>query len=205
MIILGIETSCDETAASVIEGHGGALRVLSNVVSSQIEIHKKYNGVVPEIAAREHVLNILPVINEALEKAGIPKTTPNPSLKRRGRKLDAIAVTIGPGLITSLIIGIESAKTLAYAWNLPIIGLNHIEGHVYGNFIEKIPSIKRGGRRPGCVFAKNQFQIFLHFPANQALPSIPAQLLVQQNFNFSARFFFCRHQSCRNNFGIIQD
>jgi N6-L-threonylcarbamoyladenine synthase len=146
MIILGIETSCDETAASVIEGQGGALRVLSNVVSSQIEIHKKYNGVVPEIAAREHILNIIPVINEALEKAGILKTTPSHhpqpllrqeggSLKKRGINLDAIAVTIGPGLITSLIIGIESAKTLAYAWNLPIVGVNHIEGHVYGNFL----------------------------------------------------------------------
>lgn len=80
MIILGIETSCDETAASVIKGQGGVLKVLSNVVSSQIEIHKKYNGVVPEIAAREHILNMMPVINEALEKAGIKG-------KRRKRKL----------------------------------------------------------------------------------------------------------------------
>jgi N6-L-threonylcarbamoyladenine synthase len=152
MIILGIETSCDETAASVIEGKCGKLNVLSNIVSSQIEIHKKYNGVVPEIAAREHILNVLPVINEALDKAGVnpprPMGTPPPtslSLRgtgKRGIKLDAIAVTVGPGLVTSLIIGIESAKTLAYAWNLPIIGLNHIEGHVYGNFIKPESKIK---------------------------------------------------------------
>lgn len=135
MIILGIETSCDETAASVIDGRGGVIKVLSNVVSSQIEIHKKYNGVVPEIAAREHILNILPVINEALEKAGIKKGEAQ-------KKIDALAVTIGPGLITSLIIGLETAKTLAYAWNLPIIGINHIEGHVYGNFIKPESKIK---------------------------------------------------------------
>lgn len=124
MKILGIETSCDETAASVIEGSDGQIRVLSNIVSSQIEIHKKYNGVVPEVAAREHILNILPVVNEALEKAGLKKG-----------KIDAIAVTSGPGLITSLITGIESAKTLAYAWDLPIVAVNHIEAHIYSNFI----------------------------------------------------------------------
>src|SRR6056297_2766584 len=83
MKILGIETSCDETAASVVEGRGDKVKVLSNVVSSQIEIHKKYGGVVPEVAAREHVLNILPVVNEALKKGGI-KTSPSPSLSRRG-------------------------------------------------------------------------------------------------------------------------
>jgi N6-L-threonylcarbamoyladenine synthase len=133
MIVLGIETSCDETAASVIEGKGGSVKVLSNVVSSQIEIHKKYNGVVPEIAAREHILNILPVINEALEKAGVKRA-------EAAKKLDAMAVTIGPGLITSLIVGTESAKTLASVWKLPIVAVNHIEGHVYANFIgqEKI-------------------------------------------------------------------
>jgi len=135
MIILGIETSCDETAASVIDGQGGAIKVLSNVVSSQIEIHKKYYGVVPEIAAREHILNILPVINEALEKAGIKK-------EEVQKRIDALSVTIGPGLITSLIVGIETAKTLAYAWNLPLIGINHIEGHIYGNFIKPESKIK---------------------------------------------------------------
>lgn len=123
MTILGIETSCDETAASVIKGRGEKINVLSNIISSQINIHKKYGGVVPEVAAREHVLNILPVINEALEKAKI-------------KKIDAIAVSVGPGLITSLIVGIETAKVLSYVWNVPVIGINHVEGHVYANFID---------------------------------------------------------------------
>ncbi len=146
MRILGVETSCDETAASVIAGARGNVSVLSNVVSSQIEIHKKYGGVVPEVAAREHVLDILPVVNEALDKAGIKiKKSPNPAVReRRGQppfskggniEIDAIAVTVGPGLVTSLIAGIETAKVLSYAWNVPVIAVNHIEGHIYANFI----------------------------------------------------------------------
>ncbi len=129
MRILAIESSCDETAASVADGVRGRLRIISNVVSSQIDIHSKYGGVVPEVAAREHVLNILPVVEEALEKAGIAR-------KDAPKKLSAIAVTTGPGLITSLMIGIETAKTLAYVWNLPIVSVNHIEGHLYSNFID---------------------------------------------------------------------
>ncbi|MDD4271298.1 MAG: tRNA (adenosine(37)-N6)-threonylcarbamoyltransferase complex transferase subunit TsaD [Patescibacteria group bacterium] len=135
MIILGIETSCDETAATVLHGAGNKIKVLSNVVSSQIEIHKKYGGVVPEVAAREHVLNILPVVNEALRKAKILLA---PFVKG-GKKIDAIAVTIGPGLITSLLVGVETAKTLAYAWGVPAVAVNHIEGHIYANFINNQP------------------------------------------------------------------
>lgn len=125
--ILGIETSCDETAASIIEvdKKTGFLKVLSNIISSQIEIHKKYGGVVPEVAAREHVLNILPVLNETFKKAKI-----------KPENLSAIGVTSGPGLITSLISGFETAKTLSLIWKKPIIGINHIEGHIYANFIE---------------------------------------------------------------------
>jgi len=120
MIILGIETSCDETAVAVAKDNN----ILSNVVASQIDIHKKYGGVVPEVAAREHVLKILPVINEAMNDASIKK-----------EKIDAIAVTNGPGLVTSLLSGLETAKTLSYAWNKSLIGVNHIEGHIYANFI----------------------------------------------------------------------
>ena len=154
MIILGIETSCDETAASVAEGRGDSVKILSNVVSSQIEIHKKYNGVVPEIAAREHILNILPVINEALEKAGIEKNEAE-------KKIDALAVTAGPGLITSLLVGVETARTLSYVWKLPIVAVNHIEGHVYANFIQSHgtvfgkpppdPSLERRGAFPALI------------------------------------------------------
>ena len=145
MIILGIETSCDETAAAIIEGKDVGTQnlvfVRSNVVSSQIEIHKKYGGVVPEVAAREHVLNILPVVNEALEKAGIKR-------EKAAEKIDAIAVTVGPGLITSLIVGIETAKTLSYVWGVPLVAINHIEGHIYANFVSvnskfQIPNSKQ--------------------------------------------------------------
>jgi len=126
MYILGIETSCDETAASIIKADlkSGRLLVLSNVISSQIAIHQKYGGVVPEIAAREHVLNILPVIHEALATAKI-----------NHKKITAIGVTKGPGLITSLITGAETARVLSYAWNKPLLDINHIEGHIYANFI----------------------------------------------------------------------
>jgi len=133
MIILGIETSCDETAAAVVRGSGDKVEVLSSVVASQIEIHKKYGGVVPEVAARAHVLNILPVASEALEKAGITPLAP------LVRGVDAIAVTVGPGLVTSLLVGVETAKTLAYAWGKPVIAINHVEGHIYANFINVKP------------------------------------------------------------------
>jgi N6-L-threonylcarbamoyladenine synthase len=126
MKILGIETSCDETAASIAEGKGDKVKILSNIISSQIEIHKKWGGVVPEVAAREHLLNILPVIKEAMEKADI----------KSPKSIDAIAVTAGPGLITSLITGVETAKTLSFAWQKPLISVNHIESHVYANFLD---------------------------------------------------------------------
>ena len=104
------------------------MSVRSNIVSSQIDIHKKYGGVVPEVAAREHVLQILPVVNKALEKAEIKR-------EQASKKIDAIAVTVGPGLITSLLVGVETAKVLSYVWDIPVIPINHIEGHIYANFI----------------------------------------------------------------------
>lgn len=128
MKILGIESSCDETAASVIEGKNNSVKVLSNIVSSQIDIHKKYGGVIPEIAAREHVLEILPVINKALFDAGIEK-------KNISKELSAISIANGPGLVSSLMVGIETAKTLSYIYDIPITAVNHIEGHIYANFI----------------------------------------------------------------------
>ncbi|MDX9893683.1 MAG: tRNA (adenosine(37)-N6)-threonylcarbamoyltransferase complex transferase subunit TsaD [Patescibacteria group bacterium] len=124
MIILGIESSCDETAAAIIKVTGGRFNIMSNIVSSQINIHQKYGGVVPEVAARNHVQNIIPVINQALNQAKI-----KPS------QLDRLAVTVGPGLITSLMVGIETAKTLAYAWNKPIVPVNHLKAHLYANWL----------------------------------------------------------------------
>lgn len=128
MKILGIESSCDETAASVVEVDeiSGGNKTLSNVISSQIAIHKKYGGVIPEVAAREHVLNILPVITEALETAKV-----NPE------ELDLLGVTSGPGLITSLISGVETARALAAVWQKPLVGVNHIAGHIYSGFLDQ--------------------------------------------------------------------
>lgn len=132
MIILGIETSCDETAAALIKmkaqfanrAFWPEFKILSNIVSSQVKIHAKTGGVVPEVAAREHIKNILPIINEALHKA-----------KTDYKKINGIAVTAGPGLITSLMVGVETAKALAYAWNKPLIPINHLEAHIYSNWL----------------------------------------------------------------------
>lgn len=131
MKILGIETSCDETSAAVIEEKKGCLNVVSNIVSSQIKLHAQWGGVVPNLAAREHVKNILPVIEEALHQA-----------KVSSQEIDLLAVTQGPGLIPALLIGVNAAKTLSYLWEKPLLGIHHIEGHIYANFIEnKISAI----------------------------------------------------------------
>lgn len=127
MIILGIETSCDETAAAIVKGENDKIEVLANIISSQIDIHRQYGGVVPEVAAREHVLNAVPVVDEALKTADL-----------KPGDISAIAVTVGPGLVTSLQTGVETAKTLAYAWNIPVVAVNHIEGHIAANFIGDI-------------------------------------------------------------------
>ena len=121
VIILGIESSCDETAASVVKD---GREVLSNIISSQIDIHKVYGGVVPEIASRLHCENINGVIKLALREAGLGFDD-----------LDAIAVTAGPGLVGALLIGVSEAKALAYAVNKPLIAVHHIEGHVAANYI----------------------------------------------------------------------
>ncbi|OGC04787.1 tRNA (adenosine(37)-N6)-threonylcarbamoyltransferase complex transferase subunit TsaD [candidate division WOR-1 bacterium RIFOXYA12_FULL_43_27] len=125
MQILAIETSCDETSAAVVKD---GREVLSNIVSTQIEFHKKYGGIVPEIAARKHIEVINPIIAEALDKA---KTT--------FKKIDAVAVTYGPGLVGSLLIGLCAAKAIAYAADKPLIGINHLEGHIYANFLVQAP------------------------------------------------------------------
>lgn len=118
-LTLGIETSCDETAAAVIKN---GTEIVSNVVLSQIDIHQKYGGVVPEIASRHHIEAIMPVINEALEKAQVTLDD-----------IEVIAVAYGPGLVGSLLVGVAAAKALAFATGIPLVGVNHIEGHIYAN------------------------------------------------------------------------
>lgn len=127
MKILGIETSCDETSASVVED---GVKVLSNVVYSQIPLHHHTGGVVPEVAAREHVVKLIPVVSEALERAGL-KGAGNETLEG----IDAIAVTKGPGLMSSLISGVCSASTLSILSGKTLIPINHIAGHVYANWL----------------------------------------------------------------------
>lgn len=128
MYILGIETSCDETAASIIkiDEKNGVVKPLSSIISSQIELHAKWGGVVPNLAAREHLKNILPVIQASLTTASLSIAN-----------IDLLAVTHGPGLIPALLIGTNATKTLAYVWQKPLLGIHHIEGHIYANFINK--------------------------------------------------------------------
>ncbi|MFI3238362.1 MAG: tRNA (adenosine(37)-N6)-threonylcarbamoyltransferase complex transferase subunit TsaD [Lachnospiraceae bacterium] len=120
--ILGIETSCDETAAAVVKN---GREVLSNIISSQIDLHTLYGGVVPEIASRKHVEKINQVIEEAMTEAGLTFD-----------EIDAIAVTYGPGLVGALLVGVSAAKAIAYALQKPLVGVHHIEGHISANFIE---------------------------------------------------------------------
>ncbi len=123
-IILAIETSCDETAAAVLRGPGPI--VMSNIISSQIPIHQKFGGVVPEIASRKHIELVNQVVAEALQEAGV-----------NFRDLSAIAVTYGPGLVGALLVGLSTAKAMAYGLGIPLIGINHMEGHIYANFLAK--------------------------------------------------------------------
>ena len=129
MRLLGIETSCDETSAALISGNPSdpLVTLEVNTVASSLSLHKKTGGIIPEVAAREQLSYILPVIKETL---GVS----NPLAKKP--PIDAIAVTVGPGLIGSLLVGIETAKTLAYLWNVPLIPVNHLMGHIYANFIK---------------------------------------------------------------------
>jgi N6-L-threonylcarbamoyladenine synthase len=121
MIILALETSCDETAAAIIKNS----QILASTVSSQIETHAQYGGVVPEVAARMHLEKIIPLTKETIEKAKI-----------KPKQINAIAVTQGPGLLPSLMIGVDTAKALSFAWNKPLIAINHMEGHLYSGIHE---------------------------------------------------------------------
>ncbi len=139
MIVLGIETSCDETAAAVLDG---GRKVLSSIVASQDDVHGPYGGVVPELASRRHLQVIGPVVRRALATAGVTWSD-----------LDGLAVTQGPGLVGSLLIGVSAAKAIAYARRLPLVGVNHLEGHIYAAFLEGnrdhgsvLPSVGGAGR-----------------------------------------------------------
>jgi tRNA N6-adenosine threonylcarbamoyltransferase len=121
MIVLGIETSCDDTSVAVLDGN----RILSNVVSSQVKVHEAYGGVVPELASRHHLDNISWVLNQAIAEA-----------KLQADQLQGIGVTYGPGLVGSLLVGLNMAKGLAYSWKIPFVGVNHLEAHLNSVFLE---------------------------------------------------------------------
>jgi len=123
MKILGIETSCDETAAAVVED---GVKILSNQVASQVEIHARYGGIVPEVASRQHILAIIPVIRQAMADADV-----------NWSDLNGIAVTAGPGLAGSLLIGVNTAKAISMARSIPVTGVNHLEGHIYANWLDR--------------------------------------------------------------------
>ena len=162
MTILAIETSCDETSIAIADCQKSRCRILSNIISSQVKVHKKWGGVVPILAKREHQKNLAPVLKKALKKAGMLKKVKknqkiqNKKLKeiltREGHlykklekfltsyqkpKIDSIAVTVGPGLEPALWVGVNFARALSYFWKLSVIPVNHIEGHIFANFIEK--------------------------------------------------------------------
>ena len=152
MIILGIETSCDETAAAIVKN---GKEVLSSVIASSQEIHVKSGGIIPEQAARQQIISIIPVIDKALKNANLTKDD-----------INAIAVTNGPGLIGSLLVGVETAKTLSLLWKKPIIPINHLVGHIYANFVGQkkkpsflIVSLIVSGGHTDFVFIKAHGQI----------------------------------------------
>jgi len=123
MLVLGVETSCDETAVAVIED---GRRILSNVIASQVDIHARYGGIVPEVASRQHILSIVPIARQAMQ------------VSRAGwADISAIAVTAGPGLIGSLLVGANFAKAVAMAHHLPLVGINHLEAHIYANWLDR--------------------------------------------------------------------
>jgi N6-L-threonylcarbamoyladenine synthase len=143
--VLGIETSCDETAVAVVEDRVA----LSNVISSQVDLHARFGGVVPELASRAHVEALNPLLEEALEQAGC-----------RFADIDAVAVTIGPGLVGALVVGLAGAKAIALATGAPLIGVNHLEGHIYANFLE------HGAPEPPyvCLVVSGGHTMLVHMP-----------------------------------------
>jgi N6-L-threonylcarbamoyladenine synthase len=161
--ILGIESSCDETAGAVV---ADGREILSNVVASQVSVHRKYGGVVPELASREHLRSVVPVVREALERAGL-----------KFGDIDAVGVTYGPGLVGSLLVGLTYGKVLASALGKPLIGVNHLEGHVRAVFLEAF----RSGRNPSlpavCLIVSGGHTVLYEVAANGPDEPLHAALL----------------------------
>ncbi|MBU0596955.1 tRNA (adenosine(37)-N6)-threonylcarbamoyltransferase complex transferase subunit TsaD [Patescibacteria group bacterium] len=146
MKILGIESSCDDTSVALLKAGGGNFEILAEITASQIEVHKKYGGVVPEIAGRKHAEKILPLIESVMEGQDKP---------------NVIAVTSGPGLMTGLLVGIEATKTLSYLWDIPIVRVNHIEGHIYSTLIPSAVHPFAKGRTESRDLSKLKSNLFI--------------------------------------------
>lgn len=153
MKILSIETSCDETAAAIIQWQNNQATVLANTVSSQASLHAKWGGVVPDLASREHIKNIVPVAEETLDRAKLSLAD-----------IDLIAVTQGPGLMPALVIGVTAAKLLSFLWNKPLLGIQHLEGHIYANLLKENTELRFpllalvvSGGHTELVLMKNHF------------------------------------------------
>jgi N6-L-threonylcarbamoyladenine synthase len=155
--ILGIESSCDETAAAVV---ADGREILSNIVASQISVHRKYGGVVPELASREHLRSVVPVVREALERAGL-----------NFADIDAVGVTYGPGLVGSLLVGLTYGKVLASALGKPLIGVNHLEGHVRAVFLEAFRSSRNPSLPAVCLIVSGGHTVL--YKVNPAGPNEP--------------------------------
>lgn len=157
MRILAIETSCDDTAVAILHARGNKITTKAQVTASQIPIHRRYGGVIPEVAARAHAETILPTIQEAFLQLGA-----NPKTFFKKPPIDAIAVTAGPGLVTSLWVGVTAAKLLAQTWNVPIYGVNHMVGHIYSSIVDselpKFPALALivSGGHTEIVLLKNK-------------------------------------------------
>ncbi len=184
MKILAIETSCDETAAAVVED---GTKILSNIIASSSAMHKKYGGIVPEIAAREQLRVIIPVIKETLSiySSRDPAQPENREVSNSSRladvvsnNIDAIAVTVGPGFIGSLLIGVETAKTMAFVTKKPLIPVNHVIAHMYANFVEQSPVIPSPVSKHGVNSVEGSLpagrQVFAHASSNKLRDSSPA-------------------------------
>jgi len=175
MLVLGIESSCDETAAAVV---ADGTRILSNVVASQIKIHEKFGGVVPELASREHLRKIVPVVNEACRQAGTTL-----------QDIEAVAVTEGPGLIGSLLVGLVYGKALALALGKPLVGVNHIEGHIHAVLLHNTIERREGKHVPAAGFPSitlvvsgghtSLFRVETNLASGTASPSFSYHLLGQ--------------------------
>src|ERR1700688_3047907 len=176
--ILGIESSCDETAAAVV---ADGREILSSVVASQMDIHRKYGGVVPELASREHLRQIVPVVREALAQAGLSFSD-----------IDAIGVTQGPGLIGSLLVGVTYGKVLALELGKPLVPVNHLEGHVYAVFLEAHIE----GRTPAlpavCLIVSGGHTLLYHVEAKSGETGAGSTWSPPEKDNVSARGFLYR-------------